>query len=118
VDKDNIQNSVKYNYQGKKMETNNSQTTVLIDTTNNASKVPTAAEIQAWIVSYLAEILEIEGDEVDPTIAFDRYGLDSSVAVGLTGDLEDWLGIKLDPTLLYDYPTIQTLSQHLASEFK
>lgn len=52
------------------------------------------------------------------TLPFDRYGLDSSVAVGLTGDLEDWLETKLDPTLLYDYPTIEGLSQHLADEFK
>ena len=79
---------------------------------------PTAAEIQAWIVSYLAELLEIHPDEVNATIPFDRYGLDSSAAVGLTGDLEDWLGRELDPTLLYDYPTIKALVQHLAEESK
>lgn len=85
----------------------------------NTSKEPsTAAEIQAWIVSYLAQILEIDPEEVDVTIPFDRYGLDSSVAVGLTGDLEDWLEEKLDPTLLYDYPTIKSLSRHLANELK
>lgn len=77
-----------------------------------------AADIQAWIVSYLAQLLEIDPDEINVTIPFDRYGLDSSVAVGLTGDLEDWLGRKLDPTLLYDYPTIQDLAQHLAEESK
>ncbi|MBW4513025.1 MAG: acyl carrier protein [Scytonematopsis contorta HA4267-MV1] len=92
---------------------------MLIDTKSNESKgSPTGTEIQAWIVSYLAELLEIDSDEVNVTIPFDRYGLDSSVAVGLTGDLEDWLGTKLDPTLLYDYPTIEALSRHLASELK
>ena len=79
---------------------------------------PTAVEIQAWIVDYLADLLEIDPDEVDIRISFDRYGLDSSVAVGLTGDLEDWMEIKLDPTLLYDYPTIESLAQHLAKDFK
>lgn len=79
---------------------------------------PTAVEIQAWIVSYLAELLEIEPDEVNVTIPFDRYGLDSSAAVGMTGDLEDWVGRKIDPTLLYDYPTIEALAHHLAEEFK
>lgn len=79
---------------------------------------PTAAEIQAWIVSYLAELLEIDPDEVNPTIPFDSYGLDSSAAVGMTGDLEDWLGCKLDPTLLYDYPTIKGLAQHLSLDLK
>lgn len=80
--------------------------------------LPTAAEIQDWIVAYLAELLEIEPDEVDVTIPFDRYGLDSSAAVGLTGDLEDWLGRELDPTLLYDYPTVEALVQHLSSQLK
>lgn len=88
------------------------------DTRGDARKESfTTAEIQAWIVSYLAELLEIEPDEVNVTIPFDRYGLDSSVTVGLTGDLEEWMGRKLDPTLLYDYPTIESLSQHLAEEF-
>ena len=79
---------------------------------------PEAAEIQAGRVSYMAELLEIDPDEVNVTIPFDRYGLDSSVAVGLTGDLEEWLGRKLDPTLLYDYPTIEALAQHLVEEVK
>lgn len=77
----------------------------------------TAAEIQSWIVTYLADLLDIEPDEVNPSIPFDRYGLDSATAVGLTGDLEDWMGKKLDPTLLYDYPTVETFAQHLAEEF-
>lgn len=78
---------------------------------------PSAAEIQAWIASYLAQLLEIDPDEVDVTIPFDQYGLDSSAAVGMTGDLEDWVERKIDPTLLYDYPTIEALAQHLAEEF-
>jgi acyl carrier protein len=75
-----------------------------------------AAQIQAWIASYLAALLEVEPDEVDVSLPFDRYGLDSAVAIGLTGDLEDWLGTQLDPTLLYDYPTVAALSKHLAAE--
>ncbi|MBV8882511.1 MAG: acyl carrier protein [Chroococcidiopsidaceae cyanobacterium CP_BM_RX_35] len=83
-----------------------------------SKKSPTAAEIQDWIVAYLAELLEIQPEEVDITIPFDRYGLDSSAAVGLTGDLEDWLGEEVDPTLLYDYPTVESLVEHLSWKFK
>lgn len=79
---------------------------------------PTAAKIQSWIVSYMTEILEVEAEEIDVTIPFDRYGLDSAVAVGLIGDLEEWLGYELDPTLLYDYPTIEALVKHLNLEFQ
>ncbi len=73
-------------------------------------------KIQAWLVSYLAELLEIEPSEVDETIPFDRYGLDSSSTMSMTADLEEWLGFELDPMLFYDYPTIERLSQHLAQE--
>lgn len=85
---------------------------------NAHKELPSVVEIQAWIVSYLAELLEIDPDEVNTTISFDQYGLDSSAAVGMTGDLEDWLGRKLDPTLLYDYPTVEGLAWHLGSDLK
>lgn len=87
---------------------------IAVNETAVATKQPTAAEIQDWIVAYLADLLEIEPDEVDVTISFDRYGLDSSAAVGMTGDLETWLGKELDPTLLYDYPTVEALVQHIS----
>ena len=73
------------------------------------------SQIQDWIISYIAELLEVEPERVDPTIPFDRYGLDSSAAYALTGDLEDWLGREIDPTAIYDYPTVEALSEHLNS---
>jgi len=86
--------------------------------TTACGKLLDSAEIQTWIVSYLAEVLEVDPDEIDPTVPFDCYGLDSAVAVGMTGDLEDWLGRNLDPTLLYDYPTVESFAHHLSEELK
>jgi acyl carrier protein len=74
-----------------------------------------AAEIQDWLVAYLSKELNISSDEIDITTPFDRYGLSSMTAVLMTGEMEDWLGRTLDPTLPYDYPTIETLARHLAS---
>lgn len=87
-----------------------------LDSCETTEQLPSAAEIQNWIVAYLAELMEIDSYEIEIGIPFDRYGLDSSIAVGMTGDLEDWLERELDPTLLYDYPTIEALAQHLAEE--
>ncbi|MEL6158595.1 MAG: acyl carrier protein [Cyanobacteria bacterium J06623_5] len=72
-----------------------------------------AEQIQEWIVCYLSDLLEISTDEIETDVPFDTYGLDSSAAIGLTGDLEDWLGQSVDPTLLYDYPTVDALVAHL-----
>jgi acyl carrier protein len=74
-------------------------------------------EIQQWIVAYLAELLAVDSDAVDVKIPFDRYGLDSSAAIGMTGELENWLGYSIDPTLIYDYPTIESFAQHLTEGF-
>ena len=74
----------------------------------------TSVKIREWIVSYMSNLLEIEPDEVDVETTFARYGLDSSAAIVLTGDLGDWLGIQLDPTLVYDYPTIAAIADYLA----
>ena len=83
---------------------------------NSVKQLPTQKEIQTWIVNYVAELLEVKPNKIDVTIPFDRYGLDSSAAVGLAGDLETWLDQELDPTLLYDYPTIEALTKHLVEE--
>ncbi len=78
--------------------------------------LPNATEIQTWMISYIAKIIEVDPSKIDVKVSFDRYGLDSSVALALTNELEEWLKIELDPTLLYDYPTIYALAQHLAKE--
>jgi acyl carrier protein len=70
-------------------------------------------EIQDWLIAYMAELLEVNIDKVDISTPFERYGLDSSAMVVLSGDLQAWLGCELDPTLLYDYPTIQALVSYL-----
>lgn len=52
--------------------------------------------------------------EIDIEETFAGYGLTSIAAVSMTGDLEEWLGLELSPTLAYEYPTITNLARHLA----
>jgi|RhiMetStandDraft_8_1073273.scaffolds.fasta_scaffold68566_2 acyl carrier protein len=78
----------------------------------------TVEAIRGWLVGHLAELLKIAPHEIDVRTHFDRYGLDSAEVVTLTGDLEDWLGRQLSPSLLYDYLTIEDLAQHLAEDAK
>ncbi len=74
----------------------------------------TSAEVQDWLVSHLAEALHVEPEKIDVAAPFETLGLDSVTAVGMTGHLQDWLGCSVDPTVVFDYPTIETLAQHLA----
>ncbi len=84
--------------------------------TDEGAAPPTAQEIRTWLVRYVATLFERKESGIDVSVPFERFGLDSSATVGMTGDLEEWLGFELDPTLPYDYPTIDSLSRHLAEE--
>ncbi|MEA5568660.1 MULTISPECIES: acyl carrier protein [unclassified Anabaena] len=84
-------------------------------TTANTKTIPSTEQIQDWLISYMADMLEITTNEVDIRMLFDEYGLDSSMTIGMIGDLETWLGCNLDPTLVYDYSTIEDLAKHLGS---
>ena len=75
-----------------------------------------APAIENWCVNYVSKILNIPKAEVDPNMEVDRFGLDSATAVALIMDLEQWLGLELAPELLFEYPTLAGLSQHLASQ--
>ena len=71
--------------------------------------------IQNWLIENLAQRLEISTSEININEPFANTGLDSVQAVRLSADLEDWLDIKLSPTIAYDYPTIASLSAYLAN---
>lgn len=81
-----------------------------------SARSPTATEIQARLVEEAARLLEVEPQAIDVAQPLERYGLDSMMAVDLTAVLEEWLGRDLSPTLPYEYPTIQSLAQHLADQ--
>ena len=75
----------------------------------------TAEDIQAWLVSHIAEHLKIEPSKIDLKEPLTRYGMDSVQAVNLAENLASWLGRELSPMLAYEYPTIEALAQHLAA---
>ncbi|MFN6470448.1 MAG: thioester reductase domain-containing protein [Nostoc sp. SerVER01] len=76
----------------------------------------TAADIQHFLVSNLAELLNVETDEIDIEEHLENYGLDSAQAMILVGKLEKLLGFQPSPLLLWHYPNIASLSQRLAEE--
>lgn len=78
----------------------------------------TPAVIQEWLIQNLSKSLELSPTEIDVREPFASYGLSSVASVSLTADLEDWLGLKLLPTLAWDYPSIEMLSLYLSDELQ
>jgi acyl carrier protein len=74
----------------------------------------TASEISAWCIAHLAQTLELAPNRIDARSKFARLGLDSAMSVNLILTLEQWLGLEISPELVFEYPTIADLSDHLA----
>jgi acyl transferase domain-containing protein/acyl-coenzyme A synthetase/AMP-(fatty) acid ligase/acyl carrier protein len=74
------------------------------------------SSIQRWLVQRVAAKLGISPEAVDLREPFTRYGLESRDAIAISGELEEWLGCSLAPTLVYDYPNIEALAAHLVHE--
>jgi acyl carrier protein len=69
-----------------------------------------------WLVEKVAHYLEKNPVEIQSHQHLADYGLDSVYAIRLCGDLEDLLKIPVEPTLAWDYPTIDEMVQFLEQE--
>ncbi|MEW6236329.1 MAG: type I polyketide synthase [Candidatus Omnitrophota bacterium] len=77
---------------------------------------PTREFIQDWLVNRLSYHLKIAAPEIEHREPFARYGLDSMTAAILAGEIGQWLGRKISPTAVYDYPNVQALARYLSPE--
>jgi acyl transferase domain-containing protein/acyl carrier protein len=96
------------------MDTNHTNGVVHGAARNGTRAIAGAETIQAWLVDRLAELLEIEIEEVDVAEPFASYGLGSTELVSLSGELSEWLGRDLPAELAYEFPTIEALARRLA----
>lgn len=73
----------------------------------------TAAEVTKWLMLKMGEVLEIDLGPEDMERSFQAFGLSSREELVLVGDLEDWLGYELAPTVIWDHPTIIGLATYI-----
>jgi acyl carrier protein len=74
----------------------------------------TTESIQDWLIEQVAQRLDLDPDEIDNHASFESFGMESSEALVLLNDLEQWLERSVPPVLLWNYPTIAQLSKRLA----
>ncbi len=81
----------------------------------SSNSYPSREVIEGWLIDKVAESLQIDPHEIDIRQEFSEYGLDSVEAINVSGELENYLGCRLSPTLLWDYQNIASLSEYLAT---
>lgn len=86
--------------------------------TNNGTHTGTLTEemVRTWLIEKVAARLGTAPTEVSADTYFDDFGLDSTEALILAGELERWLGFELETTALWYHPTIAELSAYIVSE--
>ncbi|MDO3647602.1 polyketide synthase Pks13 [Nocardia mangyaensis] len=69
------------------------------------------AEVRDWLRKWVAEATgqSIEAITVDRPM--EEFGLASRDALALGGDIEDYTGVTLAPTVIYQHPTIGSLAE-------
>ncbi|MFC5906026.1 acyl carrier protein [Streptacidiphilus monticola] len=78
----------------------------------------TNESLTVWLVDRIAVYLRRSSAEIDPTVPLAEYGLDSVAALSLCGDIEEDFDLVLEPTVAWDYPTVEALAGHLLEEFR
>ena len=81
------------------------------DTSLDATSV---GPFKSWLMDWLSREIGIDRERIDPGESFLSYGLDSVQAMTMVGDIEAKLSCRLPPTLAWDYPNIDVLTEHLA----
>jgi acyl transferase domain-containing protein/NAD(P)-dependent dehydrogenase (short-subunit alcohol dehydrogenase family) len=65
----------------------------------------------------LAQVLDVKLEDVDQDTDLRDYGLESVSITEFAEDLAERFGIDVNPPLIYEYPTIGGLAEHLAETY-
>jgi acyl carrier protein len=70
--------------------------------------------IQEWITNWISQHLKVSASSILASQTFAEHGMDSITAVEFAQDLASWLNRPVEPTVVWNYPTIGNLAQYLA----
>ncbi|MZF85521.1 acyl carrier protein [Streptomyces sp. SID5643] len=75
-------------------------------------------ELTAWLKERIAEHVDLPASEIRTDVVFASYGLDSVYAFAVIAEIEDRLGIALEPTVMWDNPTLDGLVGAISEELR
>lgn len=73
----------------------------------------TVDSLSQWLRAWVHKTTGVPLEEISDDKSMETFGLSSRDVVILSGELENLLGVKLDATVAYEYPTIGKLTARL-----
>ncbi|APT85616.1 polyketide synthase Pks13 [Corynebacterium aquilae] len=74
-----------------------------------------AHELKTWLRNWVANASGLPVADIADDKPMEMFGLSSRDVVLLSGELENLLGVQLDATIAYEYPTIGALAERLVA---
>jgi acyl carrier protein len=71
--------------------------------------------ILRWLADTLGAYLEVPATSISPTVPLAEIGVDSVHAVSLAGEIEAKYDIDVEPTLIFDYPTLAQIAEFIST---
>jgi acyl carrier protein len=72
-------------------------------------------QILRWLTTRLASYLEVSAATINPMVPLAEMGVDSVHAISLVGDVEMHFDIDVDPTMIFDYPTLSRIADFIGT---
>lgn len=69
--------------------------------------------IEDWLIRRIATETSLDPGDIEKNVPFSNYNLDSIGAVTVAADLETWLKKQIDPTIFWEFDTIEDLAEWL-----
>jgi acyl transferase domain-containing protein/7-keto-8-aminopelargonate synthetase-like enzyme/acyl carrier protein/2-polyprenyl-3-methyl-5-hydroxy-6-metoxy-1,4-benzoquinol methylase len=73
--------------------------------------------MQKELIHLLSQIIETPPSELDTDTDIREYGLDSISLTDYADKLNQQFGLSVNPTLFYEFPNLQALSEHLVERY-
>ncbi|MET1253941.1 AMP-binding protein [Aliikangiella maris] len=89
------------------------------DSATSESDAKSAAVISEWFINWIQTQLSVSRNAIDPKKPFSDFGMDSMDATVAAEQLTQWLGgAKIEPSMFWEFPDIESLSKFLAEDSK
>jgi phthiocerol/phenolphthiocerol synthesis type-I polyketide synthase B len=101
---------------GLNADTTATPTTDFRDALRNCEPTRRRAMLVDHVTALVASVMGLDSPQsLDPSVGFFQFGMDSLMCVTLQRDLGETLGLAVPASAVFDYPTVEALTDYLVT---